>query len=75
MGTLTRKEFIKACRSMGYCDKKLAVEYAKDKETFGTDDFIAIHRLSIDRATKKNKTSILATSIPFVKLKQKEVKE
>lgn len=74
MGTLTRKEFIKACRMMGYCEKKLAVEYAKDKETFDSSDFIAIHRLSVDRATKKKKPSVLTTSMPFVKTKQKEVK-
>lgn len=43
---MTKDEFIKACASLGYSNKKFATEYAKSKSGELTDDdFIEVHRL------------------------------
>ena len=39
-------EFIKNASSLGYCTKKQAEEYCKDKDELTEDDYIAVFRKS-----------------------------
>lgn len=42
---MNRAEFIKLCVSIGYCTKKRAEEYAKDRTEFSEEDFVEVYRL------------------------------
>ena len=41
---MNRDEFIRTACQSGYCNKKQAEEYAKDKDEFTIDDYIEVHR-------------------------------
>ena len=41
---MTKDEFIENACKMGYCNKKQAEEYCKDKETLTDDDYIGVFR-------------------------------
>ena len=42
---MNKPEFVKCCHDGGYCDKKTAEEYAKNKDEFTEDDLIAVYRI------------------------------
>lgn len=42
---MTKSEFLKRCHDSGYCDKKTAEEYAKNKDEFTEGDLIAVYRI------------------------------
>jgi hypothetical protein len=44
-------EFIKNCKTMGYCDIKLAIEYCDKnaKENYSEEDYVAIFRIHENR--------------------------
>ena len=41
---MNREEFIETCVRTGYCSRKIAREYAGDRDDFNEEDFIAAHR-------------------------------
>lgn len=41
---MKKDEFIKNACMLGYCNKDIATEYCKDKETFTDDDYIEVYR-------------------------------
>ena len=41
---MTKAEFIKNACQMGYCTKKQAEEYCKDKDDLTEDDYIEVYR-------------------------------
>lgn len=41
---MTKDEFIKTACKMGYCNKKEAEEYCKDKDELTEDDYIEVYR-------------------------------
>lgn len=41
---MNRDEFIRLCVSLGYCTKKNATEYAKDRTEFSEEDFVEVYR-------------------------------
>ena len=43
---MTKDEFIKSACKMGYCNKKEAEEYCKDREELTEDDYIEVYRKS-----------------------------
>lgn len=48
---MKRKEFIDACSKRGYCTKKQAEEYAKDREEFTETDLEEAYRYA-ERVTR-----------------------
>ena len=49
---MTKDEFVETACSTGYCTKKQAEEYSKDRETFTDDDFIEVYRMADSRKHK-----------------------
>ena len=43
---MTKEEFIKNCRSMGYCSKEIATKYCEGKEELTDDDYIEVYRMA-----------------------------
>ena len=41
---MTKDEFIKTACKMGYCNKKEAEQYCKDKDELTDDDYIEVYR-------------------------------
>lgn len=41
---MTKEEFIQNASSLGYCSKKVAEEYCKDRDELTEDDYIAVFR-------------------------------
>lgn len=46
---MTKAEFLKACSSGGYCSKKVALEYAGDREEFTEEDIEQAFRYAQER--------------------------
>lgn len=55
---MTRKEFVKNATQIGYCTKKQAEKYSKDKEEFTEDDYISVFRKAEDEGYKHKGISI-----------------
>ena len=43
---MTKDEFIKNFRSLGYCSKEQAEKYCEDKDELTEDDYIVVYRKS-----------------------------
>lgn len=41
---MTKEEFIKNCRSIGYCSKDVAEKYCEGKDEFTEDDYVEVFR-------------------------------
>ena len=43
---MTREKFIETCVSSGYCSRRVAREYAGDREDLTDDDFVEVYRIA-----------------------------
>lgn len=50
---MNKEEFIKNATKGGYCNKKQAEEYCRDKEVFTDEDYIAVFRKAENEIYKR----------------------